>query len=299
MTNQNKAYILGISAVLLWSTVATAFKLALAEYSFVQLLFVAAGTTIIILLILLAFRGEIHLLKKNSAKDLMYSAVLGFLNPFAYYMVLLKAYSILPAQIAQPVNYLWPLVLVLLAAPILGQKIELRSIVALLVSFTGVVLISTQGNLKLLEINQPFGVALASGSSIIWALFWLFNVRDKRSDLVKLFYNFVFGFIYTAIYILISGDFDFFHWKGFWAAIYVGLFEMGITFALWMMAMKLTHSADKISNFVFLSPFISLIFIHFILGEQIFYTTYIGIFVILAGICIQQCKKQKKKTASF
>jgi len=297
MTNQNKAYILGISAVLLWSTVATAFKLALAEYSFVQLLFVAAGTTIIALFVMLAFRGEINLLKKNSAKDWMHSAVLGFLNPFAYYMVLLKAYSILPAQIAQPVNYLWPLVLVLLAAPILGQKIRVRSIVALVVSFAGVVLISTQGNLSLVEINQPLGVALASGSSIIWALFWLFNVRDKRNDLVKLFYNFVFGFIYTGIYIIVSADVDFFKWNGFLAAVYVGLFEMGITFALWMMAMKLTHSADKISNFVFLSPFISLIFIHFILGEQIFYTTYIGIFVILAGICIQQCQKPKKKAA--
>jgi len=297
MTNQNKAYILGISAVLLWSTVATAFKLALAEYSFVQLLFVAAGTTIIALFVMLAFRGEINLLKKNSAKDWMHSAVLGFLNPFAYYMVLLKAYSILPAQIAQPVNYLWPLVLVLLAAPILGQKIRVRSIVALVVSFAGVVLISTQGNLSLVEINQPLGVALASGSSIIWALFWLFNVRDKRNDLVKLFYNFVFGFIYTGIYIIVSADLDFFKWNGFLAAVYVGLFEMGITFALWMMAMKLTHSADKISNFVFLSPFISLIFIHFILGEQIFYTTYIGIFVILAGICIQQCQKPKKKAA--
>jgi drug/metabolite transporter (DMT)-like permease len=273
--------------------VATAFKLALAQYSFVQLLFVASGTTIIIIFAILAVSKKLPLLKANSKKDILNSALLGFLNPFAYYMVLLKAYSLLPAQIAQPLNYIWPVVLVLLAAPILGQALHLRSIVALLVSFAGVVLISTQGNLSNLHINEPFGVILASGSSIIWALFWLYNVRDKRNDMVKLFYNFVFGFAYTGIYIWLSKDTDFSNLKGLAASVYVGLFEMGITFALWMTAMQMTSSADKISNFVFLSPFISLIFIHFILGEQIYYTTFIGIVVILAGICIQQCKKAK------
>ena len=294
MTNQNKAYIYGISAILLWSTAATAFKLALKEYSFAQLLLVSSAIAILAVTIILGSQKKLHLLKQNNSKSILNSAILGFLNPFAYYMVLLKAYSILPAQIAQPLNYIWPVVLVLLAAPILGQKLHLKSIIALLVSFSGVVIISTQGNLQSIKINEPFGVILASGSSIIWALFWLFNVRDKRNDMVKLFYNFVFGFIYTSIYIIYTKDFNFEHWQGLSASVYVGLFEMGITFALWLTAMQLTSSTDKISNLVFLAPFVSLIFIHFILGEQIYYTTFIGITIILLGIGIQQYKKSTK-----
>ncbi|MCK5537805.1 MAG: EamA family transporter [Bacteroidales bacterium] len=294
MTNQNKAYIYGISAILLWSTAATAFKLALEEYSFAQLLLVSSAIAIIAVTLILSYQKKLYLLKQNSSKNILNSAILGFLNPFAYYMVLLKAYSILPAQIAQPLNYIWPVVLVLLAAPILGQKLHLKSIIALLISFSGVVIISTQGNLQSIKINEPFGVILASGSSIIWALFWLFNVRDKRNDMVKLFYNFVFGFIYTSIYIIYTKDFNFEHWQGLSASVYVGLFEMGITFALWLTAMQLTSSTDKISNLVFLAPFVSLIFIHFILGEQIYYTTFIGITIILLGIGIQQYKKSTK-----
>ena len=294
MTNQNKAYIYGISAILLWSTAATAFKLALEEYSFAQLLLVSSAIAILAVTIILGSQKKLHLLKQNNSKSILNSAILGFLNPFAYYMVLLKAYSILPAQIAQPLNYIWPVVLVLLAAPILGQKLHLKSIIALLISFSGVVIISTQGNLQSIKINEPFGVILASGSSIIWALFWLFNVRDKRNDMVKLFYNFVFGFIYTSIYIIYTKDFNFEHWQGLSASVYVGLFEMGITFALWLTAMQLTSSTDKISNLVFLAPFVSLIFIHFILGEQIYYTTFIGITIILLGIGIQQYKKSTK-----
>lgn len=294
MKKQAKAYILAVSAVLLWSTVATAFKIALQKLDYVQLLWLASGTTMVVMLVILFFRGQLYLLGQINAKSLSHSAILGFLNPFMYYIVLFKAYSLLPAQVAQPLNYIWPVVLVLLAAPILKQSIRIKSIIALLVSFLGVVIISTQGNILSLHINEPFGVVLAAGSSIIWSLFWLLNVRDKRPEIIKLFWNFVFGFLFTSAYLFLFSSVPVFSWQAYTAGVYVGFFEMGFTFALWLSAMQLTESADKISNLVFLSPFISLIFIHFILGETIYFTTYIGIFVILAGICIQQCIKEKK-----
>ncbi len=293
MENQSKAYFLGISAILFWSTVAVAFKLALQSFDYVQLLWLASATAIFVVLSILLLKGQLSMLKQSSFRTILNSAILGFLNPFAYYIVLLKAYSILPAQIAQPLNYIWPIVLVLLAVPILKQKLKFRNILALLISFCGVIIISSQGNLADLKINEPFGVFLAAGSSIIWALFWLLNVRDQRNELIKLFYNFVFGFIFTSIYLFFFSTLP--HWNGqaMAAAVYVGFFEMGITFFLWLSALQRIDSADRISNFVFLSPFISLIFIHFILGETIYITTYTGFFVILAGICIQQCRINK------
>ena len=36
---------------------------------------------------------------------------MGLLNPVAYYLILFKAYTILPAQVAQPLNMIWPIVL--------------------------------------------------------------------------------------------------------------------------------------------------------------------------------------------
>ena len=49
MTNQAKAYLFGISTVLLWSTVASAFKLSLRHMEPVQLLFYANITSILVL----------------------------------------------------------------------------------------------------------------------------------------------------------------------------------------------------------------------------------------------------------
>lgn len=295
MKNQKLAYIYALSAIFLWSTVATAIKITLRYYDPFQLLFVATAVSVVAVGVILAFQGELREMIKPQGKYYWYSAVLGFLNPFLYYVVLLKAYNLLQAQIAQPLNYTWPVMLVLLSVPLLGQKLSWKSLLAILVSFSGVFFISSEGDIMHFEPSDPLGIALAVGSSVIWALFWIFSVRDDRKEAVKLFYNFLSGLIFIAITIPFVSDFQIFHWKGLLAATYLGLFEMGITFFLWLKGMQLTESNDKISNFVYLSPFISLIFIHFILGEDIYYTTLAGLVLIVTGILIQQYEHRQRR----
>ncbi|NPA67642.1 MAG: DMT family transporter [Chlorobi bacterium] len=293
--NQKKAYIYAISAVLLWSTVAVSFKIALRYVDFLQLLLFASFTAIIVYIIIAFIDGTFGELFKTNKYELLYSAFVGFLNPFLYYVVLFKAYSLLPAQIAQPLNYLWPAVLVLLSAPLLGEKLKFLNILSLFVGFTGVYIISTRGNFFGFKIEQPLGVALAAGSSVIWAFSWIFNQKDKRSEQKKLFWNFIFGFFYTLIAVLLFSELKLPEIKGIFAVMYVGLFETGITFFFWLKALQLTERNDKISNLIFFSPFLALIFIHFVLGEKIFYTTYIGLILIIAGIFISKIELKSKK----
>ncbi len=291
MTKQKKAYIFALSAVLLWSTVAVSFKKALQYVDFLQLLLFASFTALLIFLFIAFINKTVHQLFKIKKKDILSSAFIGFLNPFLYYVVLFKAYSLLPAQIAQPLNYLWPAVLVLLSAPLLGEKLKLTSILSLLIGFIGVYIISTRGDLFGFKIDKPFGVALAAGSSVIWALSWIFNQKDKRNEQTKLFWNFLFGFIYILIAVIIFSELKIPGTNGIFAVIYVGFFEMGITFFLWLKALQLTERNDNISNLIFISPFLALFFIHIILKEEIFYTTYIGLILIISGIFIQKIKK--------
>jgi drug/metabolite transporter (DMT)-like permease len=56
--------------------------------------------------------------------------------------------------------------------------------------------------------------------------------------------------------------------------------------------MELSTDNAKIGNLVFLAPFVSLIFIHFILKESIYITTFIGLVFIVAGIFVQQLDKK-------
>ncbi len=290
-TNQRKSYIYAISAILLWSTVATAFKMSLQSMDFMQLLFVASSVSMLVLFLIILQQKKLNLLFATTRRELLFSGFIGFLNPFVYYLTLLKAYSILPAQIAQPLNYTWPIVLVLLSVPLLKQKLHIKSLISLLISFVGVFVISLQGDFTNFKIDQPFGVLLASSSSIIWSLFWIFNMKDKRDEVIKLFLNFFFGAGYSLLVVLLFSDFFFWDLISLSSSIYVGFFEMGITFVFWLKALQYTVSNQKISNLVYLSPFLSLIFIHFILGEEIYFTTIIGLILIILGIFVQQIKK--------
>ncbi|WP_236744482.1 EamA family transporter [Marinobacter similis] len=72
---------------------------------------------------------------------------------------------------------------------------------------------------------------------------------------------------------------------------------MGIAFVLWSYAMKKAENTSRVSNLIFISPFLSLVFIYFILGEQILPSTYIGLVLIVAGLWLQQKKVRVREQA--
>ncbi|HUX58509.1 MAG TPA: DMT family transporter [Bacteroidales bacterium] len=291
MDKNRKSYIYAGLAILFWSTVPTAFKITLGELDILPMLTIASFTSALVLLIVVLAGKKLSLIRKSTGKELLNSAVLGFINPFLYYLILLKAYQLLPAQVAQPLNMIWPIILVFLSLLILRQKIKRKSFIALLISFTGVYIISSQGNPFQQGHADLTGVILATGSSVFWAFYFILNVRDKRDEAVKLFLNFLFGSAYLIVAMIITGNFQIeIGLKGAAGSVYIGIFEMGITFLFWLKALQMASTTDKVSNLVYLAPFISLIFIHFILHEPVYYTTPAGLLLIISGILIQNRK---------
>lgn len=286
MTKQNKAYLYAGFALIFWSTAPSAFKLTLRYLNTIELLFYSSFTASFTLLVITVCQGKLRLFQNFTKKDFFHSAVLGFFNPFFYYIILFKAYTLLPGQMAQPLNFVWPLMIVLLSIPLLGQKIKPASILAILISFCGVIIISTKGRFSAANLVNPLGVILALSSSIIWAVFFLLNVRDKRDETVKLSLSFSFGFLYILIVFM-------FHFKmpefyGILGAIYIGLFEMGITFVIWVKALKLSQTTAQVNNLIYLTPFLALIFLRIFIKEEILVSTIIGLIMIITGIVIQR-----------
>lgn len=295
MTNQNKSYLFALTAILFWSTIASALNLSLQHISFAELLFFASITSFLLLFTNLWLNKKLPKLLHLKGCDFLHGALLGLLNPFLYYLVLLKAYALLPAQEAGTLNYIWPIVLVLLSIPLLKQKIGFASLIAILISFAGTVIIGTRGNILSLDFSNSTGVALCLVSAIFWALFWIFNLKDKKDEVTKLFLNFGFGLVYIFLYLLFTNGFNSISVKGIVGSVYIGLFEMGFTYILWLKAMKLSSTTAKISNLVFLSPFISLIIIHFVVGETILPSTIAGLMLIVSGILLQRFVSGFKK----
>ena len=292
MQAQRKAYLYALLTVLLWSTVASAFKLSLRYLKPAELLFYASITSIAVLGLILAVQGRLRDIFSFTRGQYLSSLRLGFLNPFLYYLILFKAYDLLPAQVAQPLNYTWALTLAFLSIPLLKQKITAREIGAGVVCYLGVVVISSRGSLVHFSAFDPWGVALALASTLVWSLSWILSTRDERDPVASLLLAFLSGLPFITVAALLSSDIHVPDLRGILGAAYVGTFEMGITFVFWLKALKLSENTARVGNLIFLSPFLSLVFIHFLVGEEIFASTFVGLILIIAGLLVQRTGKR-------
>ncbi len=282
LKNQKKAVTYALLAVFFWSTVATAFKLSLEKLEFDELIFYSAVTSLLIMPVIITARREwkFFTLKNYKAR----SAVNGLLNPFIYYLLLFKAYDLLKAQEALALNYTWPIVLTLMSALYLKTGLRKKDIASMVISFTGALTVATGGKLISLDIGNPAGVAAGAGCAFFWALFWIRNAKDERPESVKLFTNFIPGLVFVSVFLFFNTGFRIHTVSEILPAVYVGFFEMGITFYLWSKALSHAENTAAISNLIYLSPFISMLIISTVLGEKILPSSVAGLVLIIGGI---------------
>ncbi len=296
MHNQPKAYLLASLSVIFWSTIAVAFKVSLRSLDPFQIVFMASLVSFIIFFVINVLQEAFSAVAGQLTKGaIIKSAFLGLLNPFLYYIILIHAYSKITAQEAMTLNYIWPIMLALLAVPLLGQKLRWISFLAMVISFGGIIVIATKGDFATLSPTNLTGCALAAGSSVIWALYWIFNLKDGRTVSGKLMLNFFFGTVYSMIAVMIFSTFRAEGLKAWTGGVYLGFFEMGLTFMLWLSALKLSKKTYLVSQFIFISPPLSLMWIWLILKEPILPATIIGLVLIISGIILQQWQDRLKQ----
>ncbi len=251
----------------------------------------ASAVSTVILLFIVISQKKVHCIKTLSRGDWISSLGFGLLNPLAYYLVLFKAYDLLPAQQAQIINYTWAITLSLLSIPLLGQRVGARQWLAIGLSYIGVLVIATKGDPLSLHFENPLGVGLALFSTVLWSLYWILNTRDKRDPIFGLFLNFLCALPFIVLYVLCTEGFRPVSYGGILGGIYIGIFEMGVSFVLWLKAMKYTNNTARIANLIFIAPFASLVFIHFLVGEEIFHSTLVGLALVMGGLTIQSLSK--------
>ena len=284
--NERSALLFGIAAVLLWSTVATGFKLGLRELPPLDLLWLGATISCAFFAAASVATGKLRVLTVLPGRVWARYAALGLLNPFLYYVVLFEAYDRLPAQIAQPLNYTWAITLALLAIPVLGQRLTWRSFVGMLMSYAGVVALLSQGRFDgYLELDRV-GVGLALGSTLVWASYWLATVRGDDDPLVMMTASFLVGAIAIGIACGVTHGLPVLTWRRLGYGAWVGLVEMGVTFLLWQQALRRTAHAGRIAQLIFLSPFISLLLIDRVLGEHVRPSSFVGLAAIVGGLLV-------------
>jgi len=181
------------------------------------------------------------------------------------------------------------LMLTFLSVPILKHKLNKIDIIASFIAYGGVLLIISKASFSF-TFNSMQGVFYALLSTVIWALYWLYSSKNKKEPIVLMFSSFLFSLPIIFIYAILFESLSIPNIYGILGATYVGLFEMGITFVLWLNALQYTKKVSNISNLIFLSPFLSLIFISYILDEKIYISTIYGLILIIFALYLQSRK---------
>ncbi|MCX6908026.1 MAG: DMT family transporter [Verrucomicrobia bacterium] len=285
-----KAVACGLAAVALWATVASAFKLTLREATPIQLLFYAALTSAILLIVILIARGE-----TLPRKFWLRSTVMGLVNPVGYYLLLFSAYHRLPAQEALAINYSWPLMLMLLASVVERRWPRGRDIAAGVICYVGIWCIATRGDVLSLRFTDPIGVGYALASTVVWAASWIAGRSDPRPPVVGLAQNFIVAVPVLAVVLAASGHGFTVSAPVLCGSAYVGAFEMGVTFVFWLMALRHAENPAVIGNLSFLAPVASLFIIRLVVGEPLQSSTLIGLPLILAGLLVQNWKGRRER----
>lgn len=258
------------------------FKLGLQLLTPLQLLLLGTLVSWLVFLLASLWRRDFTL----KANDRPLVVLLGMLNPTAYYIVLFAAYDRLPAHIAQPLNYTWAITLALLAVPLLGQHLSRQAMLGILVSYLGVVAVISSADASGGGQTAWLGVTLALASTLLWAAYWILQTRSSSDPLGLMFWSFSAALPVIGLLTWLLDGWPALTLEHFAYGLWVGAIEMGFTFLLWQQALRLTTSVARISQLIFFAPFLSLLLIHFVLGERISAYAVVGLMLIVTGVML-------------
>lgn len=287
MEQSKTAYIYLILTIILWSATPAVAKLALGEINNFQLLFYTSIVGIISLFLVCLFQGKLKILISYTGKDYLKMFGMGFLGIFLYYIFLYGSFALAPAGQVNVVNYLWPVFIIIFSIPILKEKFNYKTILAIFVSFLGALIAFTKGNFSIFSNQYTVGYLLAALGAVCYGLFSVFGKKfeyDKFSSMLVYYISAAILIIPTALFF--SGFVIPTSLTTIIAILVLGGIMNSIAFVFWFKALKLGHT-HKTANLIYSVPFLAMVWTYFLNTEPFAISSIIGLILIVVGIFIQ------------
>ena len=227
-------------------------------------------------------------LKNLSGEKIFTAAWLGFLGLFLYSAFFYYGLSRMTSQEACVLNYLWPLMIVLFSCPILGEKLTRRKLLAVGMSFAGVVLVMLGGIEENISAEKILG---ALSCVIAAACYGLFSVLNKK---IRLDQKLAMMIIWatTAACAFVSGYF-FEQWLlpsfgQIFGLLWLGVVINAIAYLTWALALEKTSDTARTANLAYLVPILAIFISTFAFGEELSLAVIPALVLILGGILINK-----------
>lgn len=284
----NNAYLLMSILLFLWGSMAAISKLVLGNIDSFQMQFYMFGFAVLIMTAVLAYTGKIKELKSLGMKD-FFKLFMYSIPSFLYYFLYTIALKLIPAIEASMLNYLFPILIVVFAIPINKEKLDLAKVISLILGFTGMMIIVTNGSFGNLKISNLFGDILAIGAAVSWAVFSNLLKLNKLDIVLSNYMITVISFFFSIVSLFVFSDFIIPGITSATGILWLGLSNIVLSYYIWTKALKISSSA-LIASLSFLTPFVTLLFIVVLLNEKVTVYHMMGLAVIIIGIILQNIK---------
>lgn len=290
MTLRTRSYFNLALCILLWASIPVASKKILAELNNLQMLFYSTVFSALALGALVAGQGKISSMARYSLRDYAHLSWLGFLGAFLYYVLLYGAFANTSAAEGFVLAYTWPILVSLLAVPLLGQRLTPVRLFAIAVSFCGVVMIVTRGRMLEFQMENLAGNMLALSGALVFALFSILGKRANYDITIATLVYFCSALFCALATIAVAGELPLPSLSVWGWVLYNGLLVNGVSYLFWFRALE--HGDTFIvSNLLYLTPVLSLPLVKVFINEPVHMSAVTGLMLIIAGILLQSWPK--------
>lgn len=239
-------------------------------------------------LFLLAVNWRARSLKNLSAGKIFTAAWLGFLGLFLYSAFFYYGLNRMTSQEACILNYLWPLMIVLFSCPILGEKFTRRKMLAIGMSFIGIVLVMFGGVEESFSSEKIWG---ALSCVVAAACYGLFSVLNKFCRLEQKFammiiwettatFSFAAGYIFEQWILPSVGQFI--------GLLWLGVLIDAVAYLTWALALEKTSNVAWTANLAYLVPILAIFISTLVFGEELSLAVIPALVLIIGGIFINK-----------
>lgn len=216
--------------------------------------------------------------------------LVGIAGIFGYHFLFFTAFHYAPVVEANLVNYLWPLLIVLLSPVILSSHVlKPHHLLGALMGLLGAGLIITGGRFSL-DIGHLPGYLSAAGAALVWAVYSLMTKRVPAFPTAAVgSFCLLSGFLSLGVYLLgsLSGQptLDLPRGMDWVYLILLGVGPLGAAFFTWDAALK-RGDPRIIGSLAYITPLTSTVVLVLVGGRTFSWVSALAMLLIVSGALV-------------
>lgn len=281
MKNENSPHLYAIITIIFWSLAYVLTRMVLVYFTALSLGFLRYFIASIVLII---FAGAVKL-KIPERKDFKWFALSGAMGFFLYMIAFNIGSKNVTASTSSLLLSLVPIITALLSHCLYKEKLRAFQWIAIMIAFTGIII------LTMLKGDMVYH------KSMVWLLLSacclsIYNLLQRKltqrySALQAAIYSILIGTIMLSLIFPRAMK----EIKGasvtyLFYIILLGIFPSALAYVSWSKALANAKSTSMVSNYMFLTPFLTALWERCLIGETIDFSIMLGGTVILSGLLI-------------